>query len=245
MSKAHEILTSQTTWGTNEERMAACAILLEHEDDRAERMHRGLTHLGWMAIVVTLSLLAMCCAARPNVRTIEEEHAASVRIVAVCANGMGYGSGVILTPHTVLTAHHVVDGDGCVFIAYVPGDADTGYLMAVNHVFKDRDVAELFTVSPLPYTPIEFGPTPQPGETACVVSAFPGWLRRCGDVQYFRDAPPGDVAIDVVVEPGNSGSGVYDARGRLVGITTHLRSCRNGQWCGGKFSSLEFLWGVL
>lgn len=249
-----EIVTSEHE--TAHDRAWAADILLEHHDARRDRCVRSCTHLAWMALVVTLACLAMCCAhAKPLTRTVAEAHDASVQITISCVNGSGYGSGVIMSSRTVLTANHVANkAANCLYLAETADGKK--FVMMISKEWPEHDITELYTPFALelvhdghtqgllPSTPIELAPVPPPGELACIVSSFPDHLRRCGAVQYYRQEPPGDVEIDVLVEPGNSGSGVYDLKGRLVGITTHLRRCQNGQWCGGRFSSLEFLLSV-
>lgn len=248
---AYKVIEDVTAHGSNEERLEAAAIYLEHHDARMDRRLAAFTHLGWMALIATLALTAMCCAHAPKVRSIAAEHESAATVEVVCFDAeagtlmQGGGSGVVTSKHTILTARHVASLEdalaGCVFTVTVAGGK--AVFAVPNREWKERDVSELVTVDELPYHPVTLGPVPSPGETACVVTAIPGARRKCGDVAYYRSEPPGDVNIEVVIEPGNSGSGVYDKRGRLVGIVTHLRSCRNGQWCGGKFSSLEFLLG--
>jgi S1-C subfamily serine protease len=232
-------------------RVEAAAVLLEFDDARMDRRLRALTTVGWWLVLTALVLFTTCCVHR-GTRTIPETHEASVRINVTCfdASGallQGHGSGVVVGEHRILTARHVASeagaAAGCIYT--VTTSEGLTVLAMPRRDWPDRDVAELITLDPLPYTPIKLADAPGAGEVACIVSAYPRFYRRCGAINYYRDDAPGDVAIDALVEPGNSGSGVYDNRGRLVGITTHLYRCQNGQWCGGKFSSLDFLGGVL
>jgi hypothetical protein len=114
------------------------------------------------------------------------------------------------------------------------------YMLIQGVLLPDRDLASLHTVLDTfdPTYPIVHGPTPEYGARVCSTTAYPQFLRMCGDVQMPAD-PPGDLSHTIVTEGGNSGSGVYDAKGRLIGIITHRWSCQNGQLCGGKLATLE------
>lgn len=253
---ARESLNFAINWGSNEARLEAASIVLEQEDNRMDRRLRAIIHAMWMGLVITLACFAMCCTR--NVRTIAQEHESAVTISAQCEGMEGeapIGTGVIVSPNSILTAAHVASPTmdiqignqtleiplACTLTALT--EDGTRHPLELAHTWKDHDVARLVSKVPFSYEPVKLASTPAPGETVCVVSRVPNWYRRCGSVEYYRDDLPGDVQMDVVVEPGNSGSAVYDNRGRLVGIATHLLFCRNKQWCGGKFASLEFLKG--
>lgn len=78
-------------------------------------------------------------------------------------------------------------------------------------------------------------PPPEVGQWVCLVPAVPRPDRRCGR----RVHDPERIRHTAITQPGNSGSGVYDDRGRLIGIVTHLTKCTNGQICGGIATSLH------
>ena len=168
-----------------------------------------------------------------------------VRISVTCITAGGgfaasMGSGVIVDAHTVLTANHIAEdepGEICVRRA-VPVNGRS-YLLAPGKTLPDRDLASLVSAEPFsPTFPVVYGPAPGYGEHVCSMTAYPRVLWRCGEVQTVAD-PPGDLSHTIMTEGGNSGSGVYDSRGRLVGIITHRWSCSNGQYCGGKMATLE------
>lgn len=170
----------------------------------------------------------------------------AVRITVVCSapSGSGYisyGSGVIVDDHTVLTAAHVAEDDeGFVCARTATMVNGQTYVVTLGKALPDRDLASLVTVLSTfaPTYPVVYGSSPEYGSRVCSMTAFPRVLWRCGEVQTEAD-PPGDLSHTIVTEGGNSGSGVYDDRGRLVGIITHRWSCSNGQFCGGKMATLE------
>ncbi len=168
----------------------------------------------------------------------------TVLITTTCFAPQGmygaYGSGVIVGSHTILTAAHVVQdppGARCMRIARMANGSE--YLVVPHKAIPGFDLASLTSVEPfLPTYPIVYGPPPAFGERVCSMTAFPRYLWRCGEVQQHKK-PPGDLAHTITTEGGNSGSGVYDMRGALVGIITHRWTCDNGQHCGGMLATLE------
>lgn len=161
-----------------------------------------------------------------------------------------YGSGVLVSPTQLLTAAHVADVSGippiltaCSLYAYFP--SGRRYQLAVDHLWPDRDVARMRAAFGVFYEFRERPAIAAPvvGEDVCLEPAIPMRLHRCGEVQSIAEGGPGNVVHLAITEHGNSGGGAYDRRGRLVGITTHLWNCSNGQICGGRITSMraEFL----
>jgi S1-C subfamily serine protease len=246
---------------SGEVRCNAARIALEHASRTTDRRYHATLHVMWMLVLIACVLLVTCCAHAPKMgRTLAEEHTAAVRITAICdqTNGkvISVGSGVIVTEHVVLTAAHVIHpsftltvGDaklvipftGCTFAAVTQDD--TSHALHLSKEWPDQDVARLVTIRPLPYIPVELADAPPAGEDVCIVARAPWRTRRCGELQYFLEAHGFRHITGVIIQPGNSGSGVYDKRGRLIGITVVLFTCANGQWCEGAFSPLSNLEG--
>lgn len=170
----------------------------------------------------------------------------AVRIEETCTNGVSlyrsYGSGVIVAPYVLLTAAHVATaqpGFACLwFASMIHGKR---YMIVPDTAIREWDLASMRSVLE-PFDPtyaVAYGPAPEFASHICAAPAFPQWLHRCGDVQTYSD-PPGDMQNTIVTEPGNSGSGVYNDDGQLVGIVTHLWTCTGGtQICGGRAAILE------
>jgi S1-C subfamily serine protease len=94
------------------------------------------------------------------------------------------------------------------------------------------DAGEWYGVQPAKIAPVRIE------SRVCIVVAAPRRDRRCGEVEDILTTNANDVTLSTPVEPGNSGSAVYDRDGRLVGIVTQRRGLKNGQSTGGIATAL-------
>jgi len=222
---------------------------------------RALAHVfAGMLLVITCLGLAYCsgCAGVVAVHDTTAlsprgEYDAAVAIVAACPFGDGtaqtlgpVGSGVVIAERAALTALHVVAGaaTGCVYFAVDRNDQ--AHAMTVDVTLPDRDIARLVPVAEDPgfragkdvgFYP-RWGKTPELRTVVCIASAVPAPESRCGLTQR---AEAGQIRHDAITQPGNSGSGLYNRAGELVGIVTTLRTIFNGQVAGGGATALEGL----
>lgn len=147
-------------------------------------------------------------------------------IGAVAYEG-GYGSGVMIDNTHVLTANHVVDCPTRPMITVSTWDGRE-YSMFIEKQWGHNDVARLVIakkgerfysdrrggdIAP-PYLALP----PMMGEPVCSFTAHPKKGVNCGPLVKDTDEANGDLYIEGMAWRGNSGSGVYDAEGRLVGI---------------------------
>jgi S1-C subfamily serine protease len=218
----------------------------------------------WLVVVAALVIATCSCArpapARPQppIRapsTIGEQLSRSVSIEVACFGGdvmsqvtvSGHaGTGVIVDQGHVMTAHHVAaceDGDApMIHVVDLAGARRRAWL---DREDPEHDLARLRVDVPFfGVRPALVGPRPGLGEQICAATAWPVRIRPCGMVVGLvaRQLPGNTgrefVSIDVehtaLTIAGNSGSGVWDAAGRLVCIVTHSR----GSALGGHCSSL-------
>jgi S1-C subfamily serine protease len=194
--------------------------------------------------------VSCACAQHVTLKQVHDEYESAVKITATCVvvqdhtfsiTGWG-GSGVIVDKRRIVTAGHVAQSEANQMCSFVVTDYSGKDRLAAPLVIDEtHDLASMVLGSDepdfaAPYA--SFGGKPLLGSSVCASVAEPRRGRKCGEVQPYVD-PPGDLVMDVVVEHGNSGSGLYDDRGALVGIVTHLVMCANGQYCAGKAATLE------
>lgn len=194
-------------------------------------------------VIAALALLTACssCAHFGSRRSAIQQHNAVVLIKTTCPDGNSHhGSGVLVSEDRVLTANHVAQCD------MIPGFglyADPTHLevflsddarssATVELTIPGADVARLKLAKAIPeyFSGVEIGAPPVVGDRICEVSAVPRILYRCGEAQQ---AASGRIAFGFMTEFGNSGSGVYNTKGQLVGIVTNLIRCQQGIPCAG------------
>jgi len=190
------------------------------------------------AVIALLSLIAGCSSLPPSYP--QPDRLESTVVGLVSESGNAYCSGVA-TEHGVATAAHCVLGSETVLVGVL---ADIDYeshawlrseRVPVLGVDADHDVALLG----LPSGQVVFARIREYGailgEPAVVFghpSSIPYVMTRGSVSTHERVGPPGwpssYFGIDVGVDPGNSGSGVFDRNGEVIGIVsfgvaTHMR----------------------
>lgn len=206
--------------------------------------------VGVLAVIALVTAMVSTCAScAPHTtssygRSAPEMHQSTVTIRTVCSNGVFAGSGVMVSPTRILTAGHVVrcqisetSFEPPLAIGVDGGDDEFHFATLDSADFQEGvDVAALTVDGMRKYfTPVTIGPQPDIGERVCASTGRkPRYAIKCGTVQPRTTADDtGTTRFDGIIEGGNSGSGLYDSRGRLVGIVTFYFKCSNGQTCGG------------
>ena len=202
-------------------------------------------------ILCILALTLSSCAAKqwpPESREplSEAQRAATVAIHVICAAESGQisrwrGSGVIVDETTVLTAYHVADcpGDSMIAVETLRGIM---VMAALGNFDEASDVASLILFESIPGHSATIAKPPGIGQVICAESAIPTRARKCGRVHWLAPDPAqNDIRHDLHVVGGNSGSGVYDQRGMLIGIVTLRRTDRPGGAAASLWSHKELL----
>lgn len=203
----------------------------------------------WYVLVVILILTLEGCARgapRDPARDSEpaptlferylREDAAAIEVRAVCGEGYYSGSGVLIGGDLALTALHVALPEKCsvVDVLIVVGTRYVGTAV-IEARWSTQDVARL-RLSPRPRAPapIPRRSTPVVGETLCAATASPRREHHCGFFEQGALSIGGGYRRrwDAFVRFGNSGSAIYDDRGRLVGIVTNGRFDERGEPVG-------------
>ena len=179
---------------------------------------------------------------------VDEQAALAVEIVAVCTYEGGgkrevlffRGSAVLVAPDTALTAWHVVN---CTLAPQDPKRRRVGFLdgvtgklpggeqrtWTVEAVVPRSDIARLH-LDGAPYPLAVRQEIAPPGQEfiddVCFEPAWPERKRSCGVIRDRFNPPPGNLRHAAPTVSGNSGAGVYDTRGQLVGIVTQQANWR-------------------
>lgn len=148
-----------------------------------------------------------------------EEQAAAVRIDVYCFNGeIWQGSGVVVDAQHVLTAAHVVDCPGRIIVG---ADTMSPVAMRLEAFSLDADLARLVTATAVfsVHPALRVG-TVREGEIICAAVVVPERTWSCGVVVAVTSEASDSIVHTAGVMHGNSGSGVYNATGVLVGVLT-------------------------
>lgn len=186
-----------------------------------------------------------------SLRSPSDQFNSTVRINEFCGGHSYSGSGVLVSGDLVLTAEHATTCKVAGSDAIVKADAivvvieDGVFASAkVDVTLPGVDIARLKLERSFDhyFSDVRVGPPPGLGEKVCESSAAPRETYRCGPAQ---PTVPGRITVDFMVEHGNSGSGMYNIQGELVGIITNQYTCENGQICAGFGSALAgYAWLV-
>lgn len=144
-----------------------------------------------------------------------------------------HGSGVVIAPGRVLTAGHVVDGADTVKVTLPNGHTQIAHVLW--HPAPGRDVAllSLDTEGTRPAEidcrPTHIGETVQAYGFPLKATHVATWGRVASNDAYtYGEANAGSVVLDLVLVPGNSGGGIFNAEGRLVGIADAVLAVPTG-----------------
>ncbi|MBE7490144.1 MAG: trypsin-like peptidase domain-containing protein [Planctomycetes bacterium] len=208
------------------------------------------------ALVLLLPLLAACAGPGRPVEPLPGEtpgHADPLDrarrgvvslIVERPGGGDSFGSGVVYDDHgTILTVHHVVEHATRIVVLLPDGFTVRARVVASDPV-ADLAVLRAEAAAPGIVRPVEFEPLPpRPGEQVWSLGNPFGTSRFGGEVSisrgvlsavrrsYFNEETGrlylGGLQHDAPTNPGNSGGGLFNSRGRLIGINALITTSRD------------------
>lgn len=163
--------------------------------------------------------------------------------VEVMAKTRSHGSGVLYNNNTVITANHVTaeHPSKCVLPIFKVVTADgTSYGVTDIRPVPGVDVSFVTLSTHVPFiSPVSFAAV-VPGDKVCLEARAPRAGRACGSVEVVYSD---NFVHDAWVDRGNSGSGVYNTDGRLVGIVSTCKWDGIVRECTGGGSAVA-LWGI-
>lgn len=206
---------------------------------------------------VAVSSCVSCAAVvsrSPSTRSVPEQYASALLVTTKCRDFFGRqvrdrrGSAVVVGERTALTALHVVECPPGTAVRSVSVESPGGVAVAARVGREDpaSDLATLDVGDPaFEGRRVVVGARPEIGERVCTAPALPQRAAQCGSViPGAAPSPGGDLKHTAISEPGNSGAGLYDSRGALVGVVTHQWRCSSNetQICGGAATALDGRW---
>lgn len=174
------------------------------------------------------------------------ERAMAATVLVEPLEGAGNGTGFLVSPTLVMTNKHVTEKAGPVAkITLDHGGAVQGVLKWTS---ATNDIA-VYEIPSLPgATVLELDcRAPVVGEPVFVIGNPMNmrWAGVWGFVATDRlskpmEGNPGTVALDITVGPGNSGSAVMSAEGKVLGVIFGLSVAQMGPF-GGSFLAFAFM----
>ena len=148
------------------------------------------------------------------------------RSTVLIEHEQGHGSGLIVGPRRVLTAHHVVQGDG-LDIRFFNGDANAGSVIWSD---AERDLALIDVTVPEGHPSALLScEQPEPGQHVISVGhpIQSQWVLVGGFLPNSGLIAGRYVSLGFPVGLGTSGGPVFDEDGKVVGITLAILAERS------------------
>lgn len=158
-----------------------------------------------------------------NPETLYAAAAPSVVVIeSLNANGQSYsrGSGVVIGPQTVITNCHVIDR--AITVKVKSGASEFNANSGTSDTYLDLCILQAEGLT-APEVRRGNAKNLQVGQTVYAIGAPQGLDRTLshGLISALRETPDGTVIqTSAAISPGSSGGGLFDAEGRLIGITT-------------------------
>lgn len=156
--------------------------------------------------------------ASPAVWTVKADHG---------NNQFGIGSAVAVTPQAMVTACHVVDG--AVAVTVTQGQATIKVSQIMRDPDPSRDLCVLATEQRFPLPAVEIAPINgvQVGQRVFAIGSPHGLELTLSEglVSALRPRAQGQLPIvqtSAPISAGSSGGGLFDAEGRLIGVTDNI-----------------------
>jgi S1-C subfamily serine protease len=159
----------------------------------------------------------------PTVWVVRAQHGASAT--------MAIGSAVAIAPRLLVTACHVVASATGVTVARDSGKRVVKVTTVTHDPDKTRDLCLLSTDQDMPATPAEIAPmdSVKVGEPVYAIGSPLGLELSLTDglvssLRPVANEPLPDIQTTAAIAPGSSGGGLFDAGGRLIGVTVAIAS---------------------
>lgn len=165
-----------------------------------------------LGVLLTFGLAG--CFSTPPSASVMPMHRSTVLI----EHEQGHGSGLIVGPGRVLTAHHVVQGDGLA-VRFFSGKANAGSVIWSD---ADRDLALIDVEVPEGHAPATLScQAPEPGQHVIAVGhpIQSTWVMVGGYMPSSTLVAGRYLSLGFPVGLGTSGGPVFGENGHVVGIT--------------------------
>lgn len=194
-----------------------------------DRLAQTIMGAAGMALVLALVVgaLVSCAPLPPTSSQLEQSRSQVVRI----ESDLGLGSGVVIDKvnRLVLTAKHVIEGATTLSVILDDGQQFKGTVLW-RAPEEDLALVQLGGIGDLPPAALlRVGDDPDLGEPVYAIGNPLGIASIVTQGHVASERIGGDdLFVDASIAPGNSGGGLFDANGELIGIVTDAIVWRQG-----------------
>lgn len=179
---------------------------------------------------IFISLFLSACVTILSSTSLEQDARA---VTVLITTPTGYGTGVLVSPDKVLTAKHLLLAEGALVYFYeglaIPENAPL--IGEVSWRSDNVDLA-LLSIPKVDISPVDLVcQTPEIGTSIFIIghSGFGvGWAARYGKVAASNVNSRDTLIVYMTTSGGDSGSGIFDYNGKLVGILVARQISRSG-----------------
>ncbi len=181
-------------------------------------------------IAIFISLFLSTCVSLPPVGELEQK---AREVTALISVDNGFGTGVLVAKDKVLTVNHIVLGNYAA-ITFYQGKP------VVGEVIWRSDTVDLalLKIEPVDIKPVtilcELAKMGTPVFTISQAAYKVGWSSRYGHVAASDTDPDGSIILAILASGGDSGSGVFNHQGELLGIIETVQYSR--RWGNSGFA---------
>lgn len=183
-----------------------------------------------MTIIISLFLSA--CVAIPGSTSLEQN---AQKVTVLIVTPIGYGTGILVSSDKILTVKHISSIDRLSIYFYEGTSLPTAtYKPLIGEIIWLSDNADLalLSIPSVDTAPVDIiCQTPEIGTPVFIIGQSglaTRWTVRYGNVASSNINSYGSLILDMNTASGDSGAGVFNYDGKLIGIIVAMQTSKLG-----------------